>query len=212
MPMSSQSINSFSAKTRSQRPTLRGKGRGVVLVIALILLVVISLLGVTTMRNTGSTESVSGNVRTSALAFQAAELALGQCERAVSSIVSSDMTVAAGGSPTYTATAPEFTATNIQPTSTTPQWQGATQWDATPTVAYVLPLSSVNQTGMTATYQRPPECMVVTQPLMVSPGFISTTASYIVTARGFGPEVAAADSARSRPVGSVIWLQSTLGF
>lgn len=213
MHASSQSVNGFIAETHLKRPTPRAEERGVVLVIALILLVIISLLAVTTMRNTGSTESVSGNVRTSALAFQSAELALRYCERSVSGIVSSMATVAAGGSPTYTATAPEFTATNILPTSTTPQWQGTTVWDSTSTSTYILGLTAtVNQTGLTATYQRPPECMVVTQPVMVGPGAISTTASFIVTARGFGPEVAAADSARSRPVGSVVWLQSTMGF
>ena len=181
----------------------RAAERGVVLIIALILLVVISLLAVTTMRNTGSTESIAGNVRTTALAFQAAEIALGHCERSVGNAI-------LGGAAAYTTT---FTITNILPptsTTTTPEWQSAPTWDSTSTATYVLPLSSVNQAGMTATtYQRPPECMVVPLPVMLSTG-VSSTSSFVVTARGFGPEVAAADASRSRPVGSVVWLQSTI--
>ena len=204
--MPSQPLNSPIIHASSPGVASRAAERGVVLVIALILLVVISLLAVTTMRNTGSTESIAGNVRTSALAFQAAEIALGHCERSVGNVI----TVAGGGAVSYTTT---FTATNILPTSTTPQWQGSTVWDSTSTATYVLPLSSVNQTGMTATtYLRPPECMVVPLPVMLSTGVISPTASFIVTARGFGPEVAAADVSRSRPVGSVVWLQSTIEF
>ena len=42
--------------------------RGIVLVIALILLVIIYLLAVTSLRNAASSESVAGNVRTTALA------------------------------------------------------------------------------------------------------------------------------------------------
>ena len=42
--------------------------QGVVLVIALILLVLISLLAVNSVKNSGSSESVAGNVRTTELA------------------------------------------------------------------------------------------------------------------------------------------------
>ena len=31
-----------------------------------------------------------------------------------------------------------------------------------------------------------------------------------ITSRGFGPEVPAADNSRTRPIGSEVWLQSTL--
>jgi Tfp pilus assembly protein PilX len=62
--------------------------RGVVLIIALILLVVISLLAVTSVRNAGSTATVAGNVRTTELATQAAEIALRHCESSVLAVVS----------------------------------------------------------------------------------------------------------------------------
>ena len=47
-----------------QRAEHASQQRGVVLIIALILLVIISLLAVTSIRNVGSSENVSANVRT----------------------------------------------------------------------------------------------------------------------------------------------------
>lgn len=176
--------------------------RGVVLIIALILLVVISLLAVTSLRNAGSSESVAGNVRTTEMAAQAAEIALRHCESSVIEL----MTVASGGTPTYTTT---FVASNILPANDPPQWKDIGTWDSTSTATYVLTPAMVNQTGLTASYKRPPECMV--EPLTVLlPGSAvpNTTTSFVITARGFGPEVAAADASRTRPVGTEVWLQS----
>ena len=80
-------------------------------------------------------------------------------------------------------------------------------WDSTSTSAFVLPAALVNQPGMAYdTYKRPPECMVEQLPAVTT----GTSTFYIITARGFGPEVAVADAARSRPVGSEIWLQSSI--
>ena len=50
--------------------------KGVVLIVSLIVLVVISMLAVTSLRNVSSSEMISGNVRTTELANQAAEFAL----------------------------------------------------------------------------------------------------------------------------------------
>lgn len=183
--------------------------RGVVLVIALILLVVISLLAVTSMRNASSTENVMGNVRTTQLAYQAAELALSHCELSVAEVVS--------GAGTYNTT---FSQSNII-TATTPQyWSSTAIWNtstsaSTPTAAiFVLPISTVNQLDITATtYKRSPECMVETLPVMLtSTAAVSRSVSFLVTARGFGPEVPAVDTARSKPAGTVVWLQSTIEF
>ena len=46
--------------------------------------------------------------------------------------------------------------------------------------------------------------------VVTSGGALSTTSTYVITARGFGPEVPAVDAARSRPRGSEVWLQSTI--
>jgi Tfp pilus assembly protein PilX len=188
------------AKKRQSRPRRGQTQSGVVLIIAMILLIVISILAVTSMRNSASTEALAGNVRTTELATQAADIALRHCEQSVIEI----RTVAAGGTATGFVTA--ITAANIQAVASPANWQATANWDTTPTVAYVLPSALV---GDTATYKRPPECMMENLPIIAAGGTtVNSTASYVITARGFGPEVPAADAARSRPTGSEVWLQS----
>ena len=169
---------------------------GVVLVIALILLVLMSLLAVTSVKNAGSSESIAGNVRTTELATQAADIALRHCEASVLMLK---------GGTAYTTT---FANVNILEAHDPPKWKdmsSATGWDSNATSAFSLLLASVNPPGMTYdTYQRPPECMVEKQSAVIT----GTSTFYVVTARGFGPEVAKADAARSRPMGSEVWLQS----
>ena len=183
--------------------------RGVVLVIALILLVVISLLAVAGMRNAGSSENISGNVRTTELATQAAEIALRHCESSVLKIRKNAQGDTTSPEATYPTT---FTPTNILTAASPPHWQDtAGNWDVAPSSVYVIPMSFLNQTGMAiATYLREPECMVEPLPVMLSNGTVVNTSSFVITARGFGPEVAAADGSRSRPVGSEVWLQSNI--
>ncbi len=170
--------------------------RGVVLVIALIMLVIISLLATLSIRNAVSTESVSGNVRTTQLASQSAEIALRYCEDAVVQISSG--------------TGPLTQLPTVQNYVSPPLWKDTANWDSATSVAFVIPASSVNQSSGATTFRRPPECMVERMPMVASTGVISTTSTYVITARGFGPEVAAADAARSRPVGSEAWMQSTI--
>ena len=201
--MTTPNLPALCAAPHARVPCTRlpNRQRGVVLIIAMIMLIVISLLAVRSMRNASSTETISGNVRTTELATQAAEIALRHCEASVVNVVA----VAGGGTPTYSTT---FVASNILPASTTTsaQWQDTTVWDSTSTAAYVLPLTMVNQTGLTSTYKRAPECMVEPLPtMMTATGAVSTTASFVITARGFGPEVA---NNRNRPLGSEVWLQS----
>ena len=166
-----------------QTMPLRKLQRGVVLIIALVLLVVVSLLAATTVRNSGSNEAVTGNVRTVELATEAAEIALRHCEASILK-VSSGVNILTG-----------------IPT----QWQLPANWDKKTTAVYALPLSLLNQLDTPFTYQRPPECMVEEIP-SASP--VKKSTFYLVTARGFGPEVAEADENRSRPIGTEIWLQS----
>jgi type IV pilus assembly protein PilX len=169
---------------------------GVVLIIALILLAVVSILAAVTLRNAISTETVSGNVRTTSLATQAAEVALRYCEEATVQIAS--------GTVTYPS------VPTVLAYSVTPQWSDTTNWDKTPSPAFVLPVSALSQSGLGAMFKRPPECMVERMPISDSSGVVTATSTYVITARGFGPEVLAADSARSRPSGSEVWLQSEI--
>lgn len=169
------------------------KQHGVVLIIALVLLAIVSVLAAGSVRNAGSNEAVAGNVRTVALATEAAEIALRHCEASVLKV--------SGGADPYATT---FTAANIADTGTPTQWQAVGSWDTNNTAAYVLPLSLLNQPDMLITYKRPSECMVEKMPSASS----GSSALYVVTVRGFGPEVAKADAARTRPNGTEIWLQS----
>ena len=183
--------------------------RGIVLVIALILLVIISLLAVTSLRNAGSSESVAGNVRTTELATQAADIALRHCESSAIKITklianASDTSAQA----TYPTTLVEANVQRVTTAgvttagvSTADQWKSVSNWDSTTTAVFVLPSTLV---GDTATYKRPPECMVESLTGVTPTG---PPASFVITARGFGPEVAAGTG---RPAGTVAWLQSTI--
>ena len=173
--------------------------RGIVLVIALILLVIISLLAVTSLRNAGSSESVAGNVRTTELATQAADIALRHCE---SSAIKITKLIANASDTSAQATYPTRLAeANVQRDITADKWKSVSNWDSTTTAVFVLPSDLV---GNTATYQRPPECMVESLTGVTPTG---PPASFVITARGFGPEVAAGTG---RPAGTVVWLQSTI--
>ncbi|MEI8169007.1 MAG: PilX N-terminal domain-containing pilus assembly protein [Rhodoferax sp.] len=174
---------------------------GVVLIIALILLVVISLLAVTSLRNAGSSESIAGNVRTTELANQAAEIALRHCE---SSTIQLATNIASTDPAFYTTDLAIAIISSINSVL----WQSTSTWDSgTSTATYILPTSTF-PVGSTTTYKRSPECMVELVSGTMPTGTASVTPSaFVITARGFGPEVAAGTG---RPQGSVVWLQSTI--
>lgn len=201
MSLTAFNFNVPCCKTALHRKHAAHSQDGVVLIIALILLVVISLLAVTSMRNTASSESMAGNVRTTELATQAAEIALRHCEASaikITKLIANPSDTSAEA--TYSTTLAE---SNVLRASTSVQWQSTTTWDSTSTATYVLPSSLVG----TDTFKRPPECMVES---LTGVTAVGTNAAFIITARGFGPEVAAADGSRTRPQGTEIWLQSTI--
>jgi type IV pilus assembly protein PilX len=178
------------------RSGCHGSQRGVVLVISLIMLVIISLLATLSIRSAVSSETVSGNVRTTMLAGQAAEIALRYCEEATVQIYSG------------TGTLPSLPV--ILDYAAPSRWQDtAANWDISTSPAFVVPAASVNQAG-SVTFARFPECMIERMPVVDSAGTVSKTSTYIITARGFGPEVPAVDAARARPTGSEVWMQSTI--
>ena len=186
---------------KSSNPMKRHMQQGVVLIIALIMLVIISLLATFSIRNAVSTEAISGNVRTTQLATQAAEIALRYCEEGVRQGFS--------GSPTYT-------VSPILSYSTTSRWKDLANWDgatsltgSVPTNLVVVPTSAL---GGTSTFRREPECMIERMNVLNSAGAISTTSTFVITARGFGPEVEPADASRNKPMGSEAWMQSTISF
>ena len=176
--------------------THRHRQSGVVLIISLIMLVVISILATLSIRNATSSEKVSSNVRTTELASQAAEIALRYCEEAVLQISSG--------------TGPLTSLPTVLSYSSPPAWQTITNWDGSTSAPFVIPDASINQVDATVTFNRAPECLVEHMQVVDSTGAISTTSTYTITARGFGPEVPAATSARTRPTGSEVWMQSTI--
>jgi Tfp pilus assembly protein PilX len=191
-----------SLPTPSARRRQRGhrapaaRQRGVVLIIALVMLVVVSLLTTLSIRSATSTEKVSGNVRTTELAKQAAEIALRYCEDAVVQVNAGLITLP--GTPT------------ILDYQAPPRWKDIANWDVPASDAFLVPKDFVNQATGAATFKREPECMVERIPVVASTGLLSNTSTYVITARGFGPEVAAATAARGRPQGSEVWMQSTI--
>lgn len=166
-----------------------------------MLLAIVSVLAALSTRNAASSENVSGNVRLTELATQAAELALRHCEDSVAHVIALD----AGETSTYDTT---FRPQDILPDGEESSWETPAGWDTADAHVFVLPLDRLNQSDLTATYMRPPECMVARTPFVLPSGAISTTTAFVITARGFGPDVQAADTDRRRPVGSEVWLQS----
>ena len=67
------------ARRHHHMGVLPGRQRGVVLIIALIMLMVVTMLSVSTLSVTAQQERMSGNVRDRNMAFQAAEAAVQWC-------------------------------------------------------------------------------------------------------------------------------------
>jgi type IV pilus assembly protein PilX len=188
-------------KTRVVKNLSRRRQQGVVLVIAMILLVVLSLVSIASIRSASSTEIAANNARQQGLAMQAAEAALRYCETGALNFMQS---------PTMT-----FTITpEAQPStaSATYSWQILSNWDGATSSANanlrILTDAEVNTaTGAAKLYKRYPECMVQYQ--YHAPANLNRV---VVTARGFGPDVAVVDANRTAPKGSEVWLQSTLRY
>lgn len=68
--------------------SLQVKQKGAVLAVSLIFLLILTILGVSSMRSTVLEEKMAGNMRDRSLAFQAAEVALRDAEAFIESIVS----------------------------------------------------------------------------------------------------------------------------
>jgi len=189
--------------------------RGVVLIMALIMLVIITLLATFSLRNSTSTEMVSGNVRTTELATQVAESALKYCEDqafADFQFTTGATTATAAITPAPYQALARWNCKNNSATCTGTgdyyYWDGSSS--LTSPVWHAITDSSV--VTASTTFKRPPECMIERVFNPASTDTSINTATFIITVRGFGPEVPAADATRSRPLGTEVWLQSTVSF
>ena len=177
----------------------RGSQRGVVLIISLIMLVILSMLATLSIRNATSSESVSGNARTTLLATQAAEMALRYCEQG---LVQAHTGALVPLDPTKLPTRLPYDA------DVTPRWKTLSVWDDDSADVFVVPSTIVNHDAASVTYPRAPECMVERMQVVNSAGNLTDTSTYVITARGFGPDETGAS--KTRPTGSEVWMQSTV--
>ena len=178
----------------------RRTSRGVVLIVAMFLLIVLSLIAVASIRGTSSTELSVNNSRSQALAMQAAEAALRYCEKgAISAMLGS-----LGAAVTITPDAAPASATADYYWSTPANWDAAIT-GAEPRIT-ILPQAQLNNRADDSgkLYKRMPECMVQFQ------FYATPNRRAVITARGFGPEVPVADIERAAPKGSEVWLQSII--
>jgi len=161
--------------------------QGAVLIIVLIMLALLSMSAATSLHEAQSTESIAGSTRNTELASQAADIALRFCEDYVNQVEIKRCDI-------------RITDPQIIPFANTPTWKtGAAKWDAPNTQILVLPLSRL---GNTPLYKRAPECLM--EFTKDEPSFCEV----VITARGFGPEVAPAGPQRVRPIGTEVWLQA----
>lgn len=149
------------------------KQRGVVLIMGLVILMVLSLLGVSSMRTSSLQERMSGNARDYQVAFEAAEIALRAGEDYLKSISTTADFNSGGNSGKFlprTLTAPDA-------------WKTETNWSSGNTV--VVAVASLNNN---------PEFMIeildsnygVIDPLTPGGGQSGTIGLFRITSRGYG--------------------------
>lgn len=83
--------------TLSRIPTTCHQQRGAVLIMSLIMLLIMTIIGITGMRTTVIEEKMAGNMRDQNLAFQAAEAALRDGENVVEGLVATSSFDGTGG-------------------------------------------------------------------------------------------------------------------
>ncbi|MBQ0933359.1 hypothetical protein KAK07_11500 [Ideonella sp. 4Y16] len=176
------------ALSARRRGASSSRQRGVTLIIALVMLVVIGLASAAVMRSSLTSDVVSNNARLHTLAQQAAQLALRFCETQIER-ESKDWI---GG----------FTINAASPGD--PYWQSFTTWHGGSAVQAIKVPDAVLASGDSSFKPTTvPQCLAEWSDAV--PG----TRTIIVTARGFSPDYDQTDAGR-QTAGSVVWLQSTL--
>lgn len=168
------------------RRRVRGQ-RGVALLVALVMLVVIGLASVSVMRGALSSDLVANNTRVQALAHQAAQMGLAYCERLLSDSTPQDgsnmdkLNNTNAREPALFNTLSNWTTANVH---TVPD-----DWMASDDSSFAEDIPK-------------PECMV--EQLQDTP---YGDHDFAVTARGFSPDYDKDDDGNTVS-GSVVWLQS----
>ena len=165
----------------------RSTQRGVALIVALVMLVVIGFTSMAIMRGGLNADMLAHSARVQNFALQAAHLGLRYCEAQIER--------------------PEAVRAIVlhpAPTMEPPQslWADFASWVGEDAKAVVVPDQAFGTPSSSITPTARPQCLVEATGI---PG----GQSYYVTARGFSPDFSA-DSAGRTKTGSVVWLQSTV--
>jgi type IV pilus assembly protein PilX len=181
----------------SSRSTLRQ--RGIVLIMALILLIMISLIATVAIRRATTGEQVSKGLRTQTVAFQAAETALRFCEDQILK----NTKVNSGTSTLEPADYPEDG-------SSPSLWKTRANWELSSKKAIAIDTSVVNSTDAAARTLKDavlPRCMVERLRLPNEEG--AEIEAFLITSVGYSPDYRT--NAKGTPdSGSEVWLQSTI--
>ena len=155
--------------------------RGVTLLVALIVLVIIGLTSASVMRSVLSTDLVANNARVQTLATQAAQIGLRYCEaQAIND---------ANGTP---GALPEVPAD---------YWSDVGHWSEAKTGIYDVPEDFMLSANGTFSPAHLPQCMA-------QKATLDGKTTYVVTAKGYSPDYDDADNDGYTDSGSVVWLQS----
>lgn len=183
---------------RCQRLSLPHQQRGVTLIIALIVLLIIGLASASMMRGALVSDQIAGNTRSQTQAAQAADVALRYCER---QLPAPPATACPAGIFCLAAAVPVAPAT-----AASGAWEAASNWHGAGRAASVnvVPSSAMKSAVSTTSFSNLPECIIERSPL--------SAAAYVVTARGFSPDYVADKKTGKTTSGSVVWVQSTVKF
>ncbi len=177
--------------------TKQSRQKGVVLIVALIMMAVIGVSSSIALKGALSQDMVSANQRARSMASQAAEAALRYCE---ASVTASNLT----GAQAAIQRAPALS------TGETPLWAQADTW--TSQSPFVVPLPDTFRFDGSEAPPRAPECLIQEVTLSPMPSLDPLSPApeaYIITARGFSGDYQ--EAANNTPIaGAVVWLQSSI--
>lgn len=171
--------------------------RGIVLIMALVLLIMISLVATVAIRRATTGEQVSKGLRTQTVAFQAAETALRFCEDQILK----NTKITSGTSTLEPADYPEDG-------SSPSLWKTRANWELSAKKAVAIDTSVVNSTDDAARKLKVlPRCMVERLRLPSEEG--AEIEAFLITSVGYSPDYRT--NAKGTPdSGSEVWLQSTI--
>lgn len=169
----------------------RRNGRGVSLIIVLIMLIIIGITASTAMRSANSEQRATNNQRMASVAQQYAEAGLRFCESQLKKADGArESTLQSGSIPNSTDSAPA--------------WKVVTNWTGgSVNGRATVPTTDISNTDTVAP-AKSPECFIET----LTDSATGAVAK-VITARGFSPNYTG-DSGGKTTNGTVVWLQSII--